>query len=76
MAIFPGETRSDFEPNVLLEMAKQQKLTGVVILGECPDGAFYFGGSYSNMRDVLWILEKAKHEMLCDGIHMEMPDSA
>jgi hypothetical protein len=40
------------------------KLEGVVILGYDKDGEEYFASSYADGADVLWLLERAKLDIL------------
>lgn len=51
--------RKDIEPNTILEEAKDE-LDSVVIIGKKKDGTMLF--DYSDITDghILWLLEKAK----------------
>jgi hypothetical protein len=56
-------TRLDLPPDRVLESAVG-KLEGVVILGYDKDGEEYFASSYADGADVLWLMERAKLDLL------------
>lgn len=57
-------TTLDTSPDRALEGAHEYGLESVVIVGFKPDGEFYFASSQSNSAEVIYLLEKAKHELL------------
>lgn len=64
LRLFPGLTDKPFDPNVMLELAKNGRLEKVVILGTNEDGQFFFSASHGASPDILWHLFKAQHELL------------
>ena len=56
-------TKLDHPVDRVLEAAKKQ-LTGVVILGWTHDGEAYFASTYADGGNVIWLLEKAKKDLL------------
>ncbi len=61
--IFTGVTPLDFDADVILEAA-MGKLKGVVIIGEFEDGAEFFSSSISSGPEIVWMIERAKLELL------------
>lgn len=61
----PCVTVYNLPPNRVLQGA-WSKLTGVVLIGWDKEGEFYFASSIADGGDVLWLLEKAKKELLED----------
>lgn len=60
---FPGITTLDTDPGRVIEGALRADLEGVVILGRRKDGDLYFASSFAGSPEVLWHLERAKHEL-------------
>lgn len=60
---FPGITRLDLDPDVVLREALE-KLEGVVIIGYAKDGAEYFASSYADGETAVWLLERAKFKLM------------
>lgn len=60
---FPGITRFDLDPDVVLKEA-MGKLEGVVITGFDKEGNSYFASSYSDGGNTLWLLEICKKSLL------------
>ena len=56
---FPGYTTLDSEPDMVLEKAKGQ-LNTALVLGWTDDDEIYFAGSTSNSADIVYLLEFAK----------------
>ena len=67
VAIFPGVTPLPFDADIMLEEAKGQ-LKSVVIIGEMENGEEYFSASIASGPETLWMLERAKHKLMaiCD----------
>ena len=61
---FPGTTTLDSDPARVIERAQEAGLEGVVILGYDADGDEYFASSYADGGEVLWLLERAKLNLL------------
>lgn len=64
VAIFPGVTPLDFDADVMLDAAKKADLESVVIVGYTKEGAEFFSSSISSGPEVLWMLERARMELL------------
>lgn len=60
---FNGITKLDLDPDRVLDSAKG-KLDSAVVIGFDKDGDLYFASSKADGGDVLWLLEKAKKELL------------
>lgn len=58
-----GITKHDLPPDRLLNAALD-KLESVVIIGFDKDGDEYFASSLADGGDVLWLMERAKIELL------------
>ena len=56
-------TRLDLPPDRILNKAIG-KLDAVVIVGWDKEGDFFFASSYASGPESLWLLEKAKKELL------------
>lgn len=63
---FTGITRLDFSPDMILSGALGV-LDSVVVVGYDKEGEFFFSGSNADGGAALWLLEKAKHELLAVG---------
>lgn len=61
--ILPCVTSLNLPPNRVLQGA-WGKLQGVVVIGWEKQGDFYFASSIADGGDVMWLLEKAKKELL------------
>ena len=61
LLLFPT---GEVNPDVLLEKAKSWRLESVVILGWDSSGAFIWGGSSDDARDISFALSLAHHELL------------
>lgn len=62
--VLPLVTRLDIPVDRVLDNAALSGMQAVVILGYDEKGEFYFASSYADGGDVLWLLEKAKKELL------------
>lgn len=60
---FPGITRLDLSPDVLLKEAMGE-LDSCIILGYKKDGSEFFASSVADGGDVVWHLERAKHKLM------------
>lgn len=63
VVILPCTTKLDLSPERVLDAAKDQ-LETVVILGWDKDGKEYFASSCSDGADVVWLLERLKLQLL------------
>lgn len=52
-----------FDPDEILDGAKGQEFTNLVILGQLPDGTIWVTGN-SNAGEILVMMEMAKHQIL------------
>lgn len=57
-------TSQNSRPDGVLEGAAEYGLTEVVIVGFDKDGDFYFASSQANSGDVIYLLERAKYNLL------------
>ncbi len=55
-----------FDPDELLEAAKGQEFTTLVILGQYPDGTLWTSGN-ANAGETLILMERSKHQLLFGG---------
>lgn len=64
--VVPGRfiTTQNTSPDRALEGAAEFGLEEVVIVGFKPDGEFFFASSQADSGDVLYLLERAKYELL------------
>jgi hypothetical protein len=60
---FPGITKLDTDPDLILEQALGQ-LESVVVCGFDKDGNQYFASSVADGADALWHLERAKYALM------------
>lgn len=60
---FPGVTRLDIDPDMVLQEAIG-KLEGAVIAGTDKDGNHYFASSYADGGETLWLLEACKKRLM------------
>ena len=58
---FPGINLSD--PDAILDAAKG-KLSEVVVIGLHHDGTPWSSGSTAYMPDIVWMIERARHDLL------------
>ena len=63
IVIWQGITRHDLPPDRLLEQAKGQ-VDSVVILGWDKDGELYFASSMADGGNVMWLMRKAEKALL------------
>ena len=61
--LFPGITPLDFDADVILNSA-MGKLKSVIIVGETEDGEEFFSASVGSGPETLWMLERAKHNLI------------
>jgi hypothetical protein len=54
-----------FDPNDLLEAAKDQGFTTLAIIGQLEDGSIWISGS-ANAGETLILMEKAKRQVIGD----------
>lgn len=57
-------TTLDIPAERVLDGAKEAELRCVIVLGHKEDGELYFASSLGGVAEVLWLLEKAKHNLL------------
>lgn len=74
VVIFPGVTRLDMPPNLMLEAASRADLKSVAIIGYDADGEVFVSSSISGGPELLWLLETVKLMLLEAG--GAMPDGA
>lgn len=67
VALFPGISPNDYEPNIMLEAATRAELESVIIIGWDKDGELFFSSSIADGPECLWLLEKAKASLLTAG---------
>lgn len=60
----PIVTSHKTSPDRALETTHEYGLSSVVIVGYKDDGDFYFESSESDSAEVIYLLEKAKHELM------------
>ncbi len=61
---FTGITSIPESPEITLEKAKHWNMDRCLILGWHTDGQFMIGGSFSEMGEMLILLEKAKQHLM------------
>lgn len=61
---FPGNTKLDIDPADVLDAAKANAVSPVLVLGMWNDGELYAAGSTSDMALLILLLEKFKHKVL------------
>jgi len=61
---FHGITTVDELPELVLEKAKLWGMEHCVIIGHDGDGLLQFGSSTSSAKEILFLLERAKHFIL------------
>ena len=57
-------TTLDIPPEKILEAAKENDLAEVIIIGTYADGEEFFAASFSDGPTAVWMLEKAKFDLL------------
>ena len=57
-------TTLDLPPERILEGALKANLKTVLVLGYKEDGSTYFASSQADGGDVMWLMEKAKSDLL------------
>ena len=70
LRVFPLVTDQDYDPDVMLEVAKG-RLKDVVIFGWDKDGEEYLCSNLSDGGAVLWLLERAKTKLMKIGDNEE-----
>ena len=62
---FSGDTRLDIDPDKVLEGAKGE-LKSVLVIGECKDndGRHWFASSTTDAGQLLWLIETFKHKLM------------
>jgi hypothetical protein len=50
-------------PEKILNSARDEELSEVVVVGEKDDGEFYFASSEGDLRHTQWLLTRALHEI-------------
>lgn len=63
LRVFPGATFADHDPDVMLKLA-QSHLADVVIIGYGHDGKFFFSSNLADADRILWLLERAKSDLM------------
>ncbi len=61
---FTGTTVVDESPNDVLEKAKAWGLEHVIIVGADENSKIIWGGSFSDVADINWLLDVAKQELV------------
>lgn len=61
---FNGITRLDLPVERVLESAAAADLEAVLVIGWEKDVGFYFASSYADSAQVIYLLERAKHDLL------------
>ena len=64
LLVFPGETKADFDPVVMLETAKTAGLEKVAIVGWDSEGELFLSSSFGTYPDLLWLLKQAEKFLL------------
>jgi hypothetical protein len=64
VAEFPGVSRHPSPVPKILAAASGQKLQSVVVVGMRENGTLYFASSDSDGKEVLWLMELAKWELM------------
>jgi hypothetical protein len=62
----PFETTLDIDTERILNAAKD-KLEGVIILGYTKEGEEYFASSYSDAREIVFLLDRLHHFIIGNG---------
>lgn len=62
--IFTGVTPNEFDPDIMIEAAKGQGLTKVIIIGWDKDGDLFFSANDGDGPECLWLLEIAKTQLI------------
>jgi len=60
---FGGMTTLDLPPDKVLTSAVGE-LNGCLVIGYDQKGGFYFASSYGDDRQILWMIEQAKKQLL------------
>ena len=64
VVLLEGVTSLDIPSERVLESAITVGLNDAIVIGWDKDGELYFASSIADGADVLWLLEKAKKELL------------
>jgi len=69
---FNGQTRLDIDPANVIGGALEAKLTKVIVIGQCEDGARYIADSIGDVNETIARLEHAKMHLL--GVAFVCPE--
>ncbi len=61
---FPGDTKIDEPPEGVLEKAKAWGMERCIVLGWKEDGTFCFGGSFSELGEIILLLRSGEHHLM------------
>jgi len=61
---FTGETKLDIDPDQVLRAAVGKYPQGVLVIGWNEDGELAFASSIADVREMNWMLDLAKREIL------------
>ncbi len=64
VVVLPVITSLDVLPERVLSKAQEADLDAVVVIGWSKDGDVYFASSYADSAQVIYLLERAKHDLL------------
>jgi hypothetical protein len=67
---FGGVTYAPIPPDTILEKAAGQ-LREAVVIGWTPDGELYLSSSTSDLREVNWMLDLAKQDVMAMSLPIE-----
>jgi hypothetical protein len=60
----PVVTKLDIPPERILNKAIVAELQEVLVIGTDKEGSFYFAASFGDGGNVLWLMERAKVELM------------
>lgn len=61
---FNGLTRLDLPPERVLARAIEEGLKSAVVVGWTADGKTYFASSLADSAEIIYLFERAKHDLL------------
>lgn len=64
VVILPVVTTLDLQAERVLNHASNADLEGCIVIGRYKDGGLYFGSSFADGGDVLWLMEIAKRKLM------------
>ena len=64
VTVLPVITKLPIPVERVIDGARDATLQSVTVIGETPDGKFYFASSIPDGPNVLWALEQAKNRLL------------